>query len=302
MKIRDMVQQEKGSLAADCLVILDGGNRTVDHGTLETSTRGIVSLELTVNALNQPVHSGTGGLAPDPAQALAALIASLREPRRIRGFTDGCLALSPQERALLRESSTSEEEYRAENGVIKGATLRGSPNESVFERVVEEPSITIVNMTSGERNGSNSVQASARCKIGVRLTPGQDPDHVQRVIQQHFERQLIGCPFTLERVGLACKAWKGSLDGPYTQAYLAALRETYPKIALMPTGGALPLITDFEEAFPKMETIIVGVEDPHTAAHSHNESQSLPVLRRAIDALIGFLGKAAKAASAKRDA
>jgi len=73
---------------------------------------------------------------------------------------------------------------------------------------------------------------------------------------------------------------------------LSGLKDSYGKIAVMPTGGALPLITDFEEFFPEIESIIAGVEDPDTSAHSHNESQDIGVLRKTTDALIAFLDKA----------
>lgn len=62
----------------------------------------------------------------------------------------------------------------------------------------------------------------------------------------------------------------------------------------MPTGGTLPLITDFEKAFPGMEIFVGAVEDPDTAAHSHNESQDISVLRNATDSLIGWFEKAGK--------
>ncbi len=294
MEIGDLLAKEAHALNAHALVILDGANRDVTTGTIENSTRGVLTLELQINALNQPVHSGVGVLVPDPIQALAGLIATLKNPREIPGFMDGCEPLSLEEIALLTQSSQTNESYAEEMGVIQGSQLRGDPNEPIYQRIVTEPSLSVLNITSGQKGGGNSIQSYARCTIGIRLTPGQDPEHIENVIRTHLSAQevMYNLPFTIEKIGLHSKAWKGNISGPFTKAFLSSLQDSYGQIAVMPTGGALPLITDFENAFPSIETIIAGVEDPYTAAHSHNESQDLGVLRKTTDALISFLEKA----------
>jgi acetylornithine deacetylase/succinyl-diaminopimelate desuccinylase-like protein len=290
----DLLTKEVGTLKADALVILDGGNRDVQTGTIENSSRGVVTMELKVNALEKPVHSGVGVLVPDPCQALAQLIVSLSDPRSIPGFLDGCEALSAEEKRLLAASSQTPAEYAREMGVVEGAVLRGSLETSIYERIVTEPSISVINMTSGQRGGGNSIQESARCTIGIRLTPGQDPVHVEEVVRRHLasQRMLYNVPYTLERIGLSSRAWKGNVEGPFTQAFLAGMQESYGQTAVMPTGGALPLIDDFKGAFPDLEVIVAGVEDPDTSAHSHNESQDIGVLRKTTDALISFIDRA----------
>ena len=121
---------------------------------------------------------------------------------------------------------------------------------------------------------------------------------MEKVIREHLDSQKVmyNLPFSLEKTGLSAKAWKGDVNGPFTQAFLSALEESYGQAAVMPTGATLPLITDFENAFQEIETILAGIEDPDTAAHSHNESQDLRMLRKTTDALISFLSKAAVAA------
>lgn len=294
LEISELLRLQKKELEANALIIFDGGNRDISSGTVENSTRGVIAFELETRALQKPTHSGVGCLAPDPAMALCKLVTSLSDPKQIPGLLDDCLQLDQKEADSLDSSSVSEEYYAKEHGVVKGATLRGDSKVSVFRRIVEEPSISVINMTSGEKGGSNSIQDSARCKIGVRLTPGQDPKRVSEVIQKYIASQttLWNVPYTLTQIGLAARSWKGNVHGPYTTALLSSLDEVYGKTAIMPTGGTLPLITDFEEAFPSMEVIIAGVEDPDTSAHSHNESQDISVLRNATDSLISFLDKA----------
>ncbi|NGX53401.1 MAG: hypothetical protein K1000chlam4_00112, partial [Chlamydiae bacterium] len=98
-------------------------------------------------------------------------------------------------------------------------------------------------------------------------------------------------PFTFKEAGLSAKAWKTDATKVYATKYLKAIESSYPRTAVIPTGGTIPFLQDFETIFPNMETFIVGVEDPDSAAHSHNESQSILVFRRSINSLISFLSK-----------
>ena len=84
-----LLKQEAERLNAHALIVLDGMNRDTRTGTLTSSTRGLVNINLQAIALKNPVHSGIGCLVPDPAQTLSSLIYSLRNPRDIPGFMEG---------------------------------------------------------------------------------------------------------------------------------------------------------------------------------------------------------------------
>ncbi len=292
--MKALLQQNKEKLQADALVVLDGLNSHATTGTLTSSTRGLVNIKLKVNALEKPVHSGIGCLVPDPAQALAGLIHLLEDPRSIPGFMETIEPLNEQEREILAASSQSAESYAREMGVIENAHLRGNSKESVYERIVQEPSISIVNMNCGQPNGGNSIQDSASCTIGIRVVPGQDPERVAELLIHYLQAQavLFNLPIELSQDEQSAWAWKAELSRPFAKKYLAALGENFQSSAAMPCGGALPLLRDLQETFPKMEMIVPGVEDPLTAAHSHNESQDILLLRNSINALIAFLNKA----------
>lgn len=286
-----LLNKEKNHLKADALIILDGGNASVTAGTLTNSTRGLVNLHLDVRAMEKPIHSGGGCLAPDPSQALAGLMASLRDPRAIPGFMDDCEPLKDEERALLRKSSQTAEAYAKENGLVPGAKLRGDPALSVYERISEEPSISCVNGAWGKPNGGNSIQDVAGCDIGVRITPNQNPERIGKLLIDYISKHPAGngLQVTVTQVGEGAYAWKGDLSRPLTQKYLAALGENFETTHVQPTGGALPLLRNFQEAFPTMEKIIPGVEDPKSAAHSHNESQDKGLFERSANTIISFL-------------
>ena len=82
---------------------------------------------------------------------------------------DDVVPLNDKEKQLLREGSVDAATYAEDMGMKPGVQLRGDPKKSVYERIVNEPSISVVNMTCGQPNGGNSIQDTARCTIGARV-------------------------------------------------------------------------------------------------------------------------------------
>ena len=97
------------SIATSCaptsMVILDGPMHSSGRPTVVYGARGIVTLNLTVFGPKAGVHSGNyGNWVPNPAQRLAALLASMKgDDGRVlvAGFNDGILPLTAEEQAML---------------------------------------------------------------------------------------------------------------------------------------------------------------------------------------------------------
>ena len=47
-------------------------------------------------------------------------------------------------------------------------------------------------------------------------------------------------------------------------------------------GGSIPFIADLVREFPGAQILVTGVEDPHSRAHSPNESLHLDTFRHAV--------------------
>ena len=90
-------------LEADVLVLADAGNWSVGVPGITISLRGLAGADVTVRALDGPVHSGmAGGVVPDPVLALARMLASLVDEHgavAIDGFE--VYVPTPDERARL---------------------------------------------------------------------------------------------------------------------------------------------------------------------------------------------------------
>lgn len=292
-----LLEQCAKKLDAQALVILDCVNLDVDTGTLTNSTRGCVNLKVNVKAYEKPVHSGMACIGPDPSMALVTLLASLKDPKMVPGITVDMDIMSQEEREILQKSSQKIEDYIKQIGLLPQVnikTLRGNPSLSISERIIEEPSISILNMTSGRPNGGNSIQEEASCEIGIRILPGQDPDLIANNIKEYLKRQSesLGLLVEIVQPEAGAWAWKGNVSMPFAKKYFESMANYFSKIAAKPTGGTLPLLHQFQAKFPAMEMICVGVEDPETSAHSHNESQHILLFRKVINTLITFFENA----------
>ncbi len=280
-------------LQAKALIVLDGINAGVDFASLTTSTRGLVKMNIETRGLEKPVHSGIGCIVPDSAMALAGLLSSLAEPGEIPGFMEGFIPMEPSRRATYDAISQTDESYAKEQGVMHGATLRGDPSHTIYLKIAEEPNISITKMFAGQPNGGNVIPESARGTINARILPGQDPEVVASAIEAHLRGQgVLGNVQVIIEKTDGMWAWNSDATGAFSVKYLQALGENFSSTGEMPCGGTLPLLYDFQQNLPDMEMIVPGVEDPATAAHSHNESQSIEVLERTINSLFSFLLKA----------
>ena len=99
------IAKYRDKLRADVMVILDGPAHSSGRPTVAYGARGIVTLNLTVFGPKAGVHSGNyGNWVPNPAQRLAALLATMKDDDGrvlVAGFNDGIQPLTAEERAML---------------------------------------------------------------------------------------------------------------------------------------------------------------------------------------------------------
>jgi acetylornithine deacetylase/succinyl-diaminopimelate desuccinylase-like protein len=273
-------------LHADVLVLSDTANLATGVPSLTTSLRGLVSVDVTVRALDHPLHSGMwGGPLPDAATALARLLARLVDERgavAIPGLCDDVPELEAAERARLAALPFDEGSFRTEAG-FAGASLAGEADRSVYERLWTRPAVSVVALEGTSLAGApNQLMAEASARVSVRLAPGQDAERARRRVVEFLQNDS---PFGVQvstRPDVAVPGWRTEARGPAFEAARRALAAGYGRAAeLIGCGGTIPFVGPFLEVLGGAPALLLGLEDPPCNAHGENESLDLADFRRA---------------------
>jgi len=272
-----LLRQHHEELRSDVIVIADSGNWDIGVPALTTSLRGLVRADVEVRTLTHAVHSGMwGGLVPDSLMALARLIASLHDD-------EGNVTIDGLHAGPAAEVDYPEERLRAESGAAGGVRWIGSG--STVERLWTKPALSITGLDAPKVAGaSNTLVPLARCRISLRIAPGDTTENAVACLRKHLEAHVpwgAGLGITVVDTGEATQI---DATGPAYDVARTAFRDAWDGVEPidMGVGGSIPFIAEFLRAFPQASVLVTGVEDPDTRAHGANEGLHLAEFERVL--------------------
>src|SRR5699024_5416562 len=133
----------------------------------------------------------------------------------VDGFYDGVEDLSLEERKLIAEIEG--ENYTQTTGVKETVSERGYTSK---EHTMTRPTLEINGIYGGyQGEGTKTIiPSSATAKITCRLVPGQDPEHVQNLLEQHIlKNSPSGVSVQVKKEKLSSKAYKVEPNHPLIQ-------------------------------------------------------------------------------------
>ncbi|MBL8263185.1 MAG: M20/M25/M40 family metallo-hydrolase [Xanthomonadaceae bacterium] len=278
-------------LRSDGLLIFDGPRHASGRPTLAFGNRGNALATLTVYGPRNPLHSGHyGNYAPNPAQRLAALLASMKDDDgrvTIDGYYDR-VVLSDGERAILAEVGDDEAAIRKRIGIARAEGV--APN---YQEAMQYPSLTIRGLQSavvGEK-GANIVPHKAVAELDLRTTPEAGPDHLFGLLQAHVRKQgwhlVDGEPTEVDRATydrIASLTYEGGggdaartpMDAPIGAWAYTVLGRSFgdapdmQPVRIRMMGGSLP--TDELVSALKVPFVIVPLVNGDNNQHSFDEN------------------------------
>jgi acetylornithine deacetylase/succinyl-diaminopimelate desuccinylase-like protein/uncharacterized membrane protein YkvA (DUF1232 family) len=266
----------RDKLAADVIVLADSANYALGVPAFTTRLRGLVNFVVEVRALEHAVHSGMyGGAAPDALTALCRLLATLHDEK-------GDVAVAGLVRAMAPEVDYAEDRFRAGASVLDGVQLIGTGR--ITERLWTKPSATVLAIDATRvADASNTLAATARAKVSVRLAPGDGVAHAMAALTRHLRDHApwgVQVDVTESDTG---EPYQVSADGPRFDAARRAFREAYGNdVVDIGVGGTIPFIAAFADAFPAATILVTSAgADPDCRAHGADESLHLAEFERA---------------------
>ena len=268
--------------------------------------RGVTGMSLTIYGPARPLHSGHyGSWSPVPGQMLAELLASMKDDEgnvTIDGFYDTVEPLGRAEREALDRLPAYDEELKRELGL---AWTEGG-GAGLNERLLL-PSLTVRGMLSGSvgAGARNIIPDRAEAALGIRLVKGNDPEHMQDLVEAHIRAQgytIIREEPDLETRGQHAKlvkvqrgsgypASRTEMGLPIAESIVeAAQMATEQEVLLVPAlGGSLPLYLFTDAEFLGTPGIILPIANHDNNQHASNENIRIANLWYAVDLYASLL-------------
>jgi acetylornithine deacetylase/succinyl-diaminopimelate desuccinylase-like protein len=256
-------------------------------------------VDVEVRALEQSVHSGMwGGPVPDPAMALAKMLAGLVDADgriAIPGVSERVRPLSQAQRDAIAALPVSADDFRRQVRLRPGVKLLGGRHP--LELNWWEPALAVnAIQASSRRDARNIINDVAWARIGVRLVPDMDPAGVRdRLLAALRDAAPWGVELKFQ-VETAGPPWMTDVGHPAFAAAFRALERGFGRPALaIGCGGSIGFVEPFAKALGGVPALLIGVEDPRSNPHSENESLDLADFQRAIRSAIHMYAELATA-------
>lgn len=270
-----IIERHHDKLDSDVFVICDSTNWDVGDPTFTTTLRGIADCVVEVKTLDHALHSGAfGGLVPDALTALVKLLATLHDEQ-------GNVAVAGLHSGQAPDLDYPEERLRRETGLLDGVDWIGSG--TAVDRMWAKPAIAVLAIDAPTvANASNTLQPSARAKVSLRVAPGDDARSALAALTAHLESHAPWGAQVTVTGGETGQPGIVAFEGPVSEVATAAYAQAWGKQPVFNgCGGSIPMVADFQQAFPDATILVTAVGDPDSRPHGIDESQSLADLRSA---------------------
>jgi acetylornithine deacetylase/succinyl-diaminopimelate desuccinylase-like protein len=285
-------------LAAHAWLICDGPVRQGNAPQVVLGVRGFTDLELTVYGPARELHSGHyGNWAPNPALALARLLASMKDDAgrvTIDGFAADTRMPTEAEQAALDAMPAVEDELLDRLGLAAAEV----PGSRLLDRLML-PSLNVRGLHAADVGPAarNVIPAYATASIDIRLAAGDQPqrmldrvrDHVAKQGYLVVDREPTGAERRAHpaiaridaRIGYPAARARADLPIVGHLLELAGRAADRPAVALPTLGGSVPL-HHFEQALGT-PTVILPIANPDNNQHAADENLRLGNLWYGVD-------------------
>lgn len=294
--ISHYVEHNVAALACDYVLILDTGMVAKDVPTITHSLRGMTYVEITANGAKGDLHSGGyGGIAPNPIQALAWVLADLKGRDgfiNLPGLYEMLRPLSSEERAILdRQSQQRGEALMAAAGID---SFPGEQQYSAMERMTSRPTLEVHGIIGGfiGEGTKTVIPAEAKAKVSLRLAPGQDSHKVFQLLKARVA-ELAPEAVKMDVVWLnGGEPLLLPLDASVLKVAAAAYSAEFPQnpVEYVRGGGSIPVAALFDSTL-KAPCVMLGFGLADDNVHAPNEKFHLPYYNAAIRTCIRFFSR-----------
>ena len=277
----DALQDRIGS--PSLIICLDSGCGNYDQLWMTTSLRGLTGGTLTIEVLQQGIHSGSGsGIAPSCFRILRQLL------NRIENEVTGDVSLQdlyvdiPKQRVQQAQQSAAVLGKSVYDDLPFHADVHPEST-SIAELILRrtwKPALSVTGCDGipAIANAGNVTLPKIAVKLSMRLPPTCDANTAAKKIKEILEAY----PPHQAKIRYDVDDCGSGWNAPAQESWLAdsanrASQDYFGKDAVyMGEGGSIPFMGMLGKKFPKAQFVITGVLGPASNAHGPNEFLHIP--------------------------
>ena len=265
------------------IICLDSGCGNYDQLWMTTSLRGSIVGNLTVQVLNEGVHSGdASGIVPSSFRILRLLLDRLEDAKTGHIKPEWLWVAIPPHRL---------EEARETARIMGDEVWSKFPWVQGMQPVARDAVELLLNRTwrpalaiTGQEGipdlvqGGNVLRPKTAVKLSIRTPPTLNTDGLEQKLQKLFQTDVpygARVTFEAEKGGTGWQApkvapWLEKSIDSASQAYFGKPSTTFGE------GGSIPFMGMLGERYPQAQFLITGVLGPNSNAHGPNEFLHIP--------------------------
>ena len=280
----------------DLVVCLDSGCADYDTMWLTTSLRGLVGGVLTVEILDEGVHSGSAsGVVPSSFRIMRRLLDRIEDAETGRFLIDEAWIEIPGHRRTEAEAMVAASGFNGGERYpfVDGAVPVVADGVAALLARTWQPAVSYVGLDGMPSTGSagNVLRPSTSVKLSIRIPPEVDPDVVEAALRSRLEAEPPYGARVRFTGGEGAWGWNAPELAPWLRAALdQASNESFgADVQLMGEGGTIPFMAMLGDRFPQAQFVITGVLGPESNAHGPNEFLHVPYAERLTSAVARVL-------------
>jgi len=281
----DHLAQKIGS--PSLVVCLDSGCGNYNQLWLTTSLRGMASGTLSIEVLDEGVHSGdASGVVPSSFRILRWLLSRL-EDEEIGTIRPAELYVQiPPERvaqARLAAAALGDAVYTKFPLKPGMSPMSDDLTELVLNRTWRpQLAVTGIDGLPPPVDAGNVLLPWTVAKLSLRLPPNLDSAKASDLIHKLLEKDPPNGARVVYEPESHAVGWHAPTLSPWLEQSLARASERVfgAPLAYMGEGGTIPFMAMLGEKFPQSQFVVTGLLGPHSNAHGPNEFLHIPTGKR----------------------
>jgi acetylornithine deacetylase/succinyl-diaminopimelate desuccinylase-like protein len=266
----------------ELVVCLDASCGNYEQLWLATSLRGLVSGVLSVEVLEEGIHSGASGVVPSSFRILRQLLSRLEDEQtgQIRP-PDLHVTIPPERLEQARAVAAALGDGLAERfPVVPGMRLaHDDPVELVLAQTWRPAlAVTGADGLPSLADAGNVLRPRTAVKVSLRIPPTLDAARAAARLQALFETDPPYGARVRFTAATPSAGWNAPPLAPWLAASLARGSTAHfgrpPMFAGV--GGSIPFMSMLGARFPDAQFVVTGVLGPGSNAHGPNEFLHVP--------------------------